>query len=314
MLVLDQPMETSHEGGPSVSTTRTARRGHIKKRTLKSRNAWGGKEYRWDIVWYVGRNESGRKIYKWKRGFLTAADAERALTEKLDNPVRPGTLAAFLDSWLTSRQTHIRPSTLASYRWTLTKYLIPVLGDVPLSDLKPEHLTKLYASLTISPKSIRNLHGVVRRSLKDAVAWGYATRNVAALVQPPALRRPEIVAWSPEQLRTFLDAVKDDRFYAAWRLFATTGMRRGEVAGLRWEDVAEDRLHVRAPRVVVSGKVTTSEPKTRAGRRTVSLDPETVNALAAIPRRGDLISPFNLVSTYPGGQPEGPIFYMSYPL
>jgi integrase len=278
----------------------STRRGNIKRRKLKR-----DPKPRWDVTVYAGRDAAGKKRYRRKRGLLSLADAEATLATMIAEidaarPAASGTLAAFLDAWLTSRQTHVRPSTLAAYRWTLGRYLTPVLGDVALSDLKPEHLTSLYASLTIAPKSIRNLHGVIRRALRDAVAWGHVQRNVAALVQPPALRRPEIVAWSPEQLRAFLDHVRDDRFYPAWLLFATTGMRRGEVAGLRWTDIDGDRLHVRAPRVVVSGHAQTSEPKTRAGRRTVSLDPGTVEALATIPRRSEY------VFTWPDGRPVSP--------
>jgi integrase len=87
--------------------------------------------------------------------------------------------------------------------------------------------------------------------------------------------------WSPAQLRTFLTHVRDDRLYAAWILFATTGMRRGEVAGLRWVDVdlAAGRLTPRKPRVEVNYKVHVSEPKTAKGKRSLALDPATAAAL-----------------------------------
>ena len=92
---------------------------------------------------------------------------------------------------------------------------------------------------------------------------------------------PEMRVWRPEQLRAFLDHVRDDRLYAAWLLLATTGMRRGEVAGLRWVDVDLDagRVSPRRPRVVVNYKVVVSEPKTAKGRRSLALDPATVAAL-----------------------------------
>jgi integrase len=67
------------------------------------------------------------------------------------------------------------------------------------------------------------------------VRWGYLPRNVAVLADLPKGMTPELHVWSPEQLRFFLEHVRDDPLYAAWLLFATTGMRRGEVAGLRWD-------------------------------------------------------------------------------
>jgi hypothetical protein len=86
---------------------------------------------------------------------------------------------------------------------------------------------------------------------------------------------------SPEQLGNFLQHVRGDPLYAAWLLFVTTGMRRGEVAGLRWPDVdlKVGRVSPRRPRVVVNYEVVVSEPKTQKGRRSLVLDPATVAAL-----------------------------------
>ncbi len=94
--------------------------------------------------------------------------------------------------------------------------------------------------------------------------WGYVVRNVADAVDLPKVSAPEMRVWSPEQLRTFLAHVRADRLFAAWMLFATTGMRRGEVAGLRWTDVdlRAGQVKVAKPRVAVRYQVHVSEPKT----------------------------------------------------
>jgi integrase len=87
--------------------------------------------------------------------------------------------------------------------------------------------------------------------------------------------------WTPQQLRAFLAHVRTDRLYAVWLLVATTGMRRGELAGLRWADVdlTAGRVSPRQPRVVVNYAVEVSEPKTAKGRRVLALDAVTVAAL-----------------------------------
>jgi integrase len=138
----------------------------------------------------------------------------------------------------------------------------------------------------LAPKTVRNIHGALHTALRDAVRWGYA-RNVAAAADLPKGMTPEMRVWSPEQLRAFLEHVQDDRLYAAWLLLATTGMRRGEVAGLRWVDVDLDagRVSPRRPRVVVNFEVVVSEPKTAKGRRSLALDPATVASLREHRRR-----------------------------
>jgi integrase len=139
----------------------------------------------------------------------------------------------------------------------------------------------------LAPKTVRNIHGALHTALRDAVRWGYA-RNVAAAADLPKGMTPEMRVWSPEQLRAFLEHVQDDRLYAAWLLLATTGMRRGEVAGLRWVDVDLDAGRVfspRRPRVVVNFEVVVSEPKTAKGRRSLALDPATVASLREHRRR-----------------------------
>jgi integrase len=124
---------------------------------------------------------------------------------------------------------------------------------------------------------------------------------------------PELHVWSPEQLRAFLEHIRGDPLYAAWLLLATTGMRRGEVAGLRWPDVDlhTGRISPRRPRVVVNYEVVVSEPKTSKGRRSLALDPTTVAALREHRARqleqrlavGPRWQDSGLVFTWPDGRP-----------
>src|SRR5262249_36391506 len=94
---------------------------------------------------------------------------------------------------------------------------------------------------------------------------------------------PEMLTWSREELRRFLTAVADEPEYPLWRLAAQTGMRRGELLGLRWRDVDLDRarLCVRQQLVRAGAQVAVGPPKTSAGRRSIALDLGTVAALRA---------------------------------
>jgi len=96
---------------------------------------------------------------------------------------------------------------------------------------------------------VRNIHAMLHRALKDAVRLGYLVRNVADAVTPPRGASPEMQVWTPDQLRAFLAHVRHDRLYALWLLVVTTGMRRAELAGLRWIDTDLDaaRLPPGAP-------------------------------------------------------------------
>ena len=119
---------------------------------------------------------------------------------------------------------------------------------------------------------------MLRRALRDAVKWGYLPRNPA---EPPAGHGRKRKVWTVEQLRTFVEYVRDDRFFALWLLVATTDLRRGELAGLREEDfdLRAARVTPAVPRVVVDGHAQFSEPKTSHGYRTLALDPVTVQAV-----------------------------------
>jgi integrase len=162
------------------------------------------------------------------------------------------------------------------------------------------------------PLALLTLH----RALKDAMLWGYAARNVADAVDPPKGLPAERQVWTPEQLRAFVTHVRDDRLYAAWLLVATTGLRRAELAGLRWLDVdlAAGRVSPRRPRVVVDYTVVESDAKTPKGRRSLALDPATLAALKAHRARqadektliGSGYRDSGLVFTMPDGSPIHP--------
>jgi integrase len=207
----------------------------------------------WTYVIDVGRDPStGRRRQRTKGGFRVKRDAERAMAEMLQTLDEgtyvardPQTLGEWIERWLETMKPKIRESTWRDYRNGLHR-VSERLGQVPLQSLRPLDIEELYGDLLregrrygggLAPKTVRNIHIALRRSLADALRFGLVSRNVAALVKPPVPGRSELVTWSADEVRAFLDAVGDDRLMPAYRLLAATGMRRGEALGLRWSDV-----------------------------------------------------------------------------
>jgi integrase len=262
----------------------------------------------WTIKYELPRDETGKRRSKMQAGFRTEEDAQRALRKLLSTlddgtftePTKQTVAEFFVNDWLPSLETRgLRPNTVVSYRETVKKRIVPALGGVQLQKLTPVHLNMFYADLVkdgrcdgkggLSARSVRYSHTIIRRALADAMKWGRITRNVADAADPPeasAARRDAQKArsfWSPEELSAFLAYVRPHQFFAALYLAANTGMRRGEVLGLRWRDLDLDnpegpRLSVSQTVVAPDRKIEFSIPKTGHGR-VVSLDPVTVDVL-----------------------------------
>jgi integrase len=135
----------------------------------------------------------------------------------------------------------------------------------------------------LSAKTVRNVHVVMSKALRDAVTWGYLLTNPAEHAVVPKIRKlsESRHVWTVEELGRWLDGALEDRFAGMWVLAATTGMRRSELAGVRREmlDLEKGRLRVEGTRVVVAGRVQESDGKSAAGRRGISLDSFTCGEL-----------------------------------
>ncbi len=125
------------------------------------------------------------------------------------------------------------------------------------------------------------MHAVLRRALKQALKWELVARNAAQLVDAPRVAQREIESFTPEQAKTFLDAIRGDRLEALYSVALAVGLRKGEILGLKWSDVDLDKrtLTVRASLQRINGALILVEPKSRQSRRTVALPRTVTDAL-----------------------------------
>jgi integrase len=248
------------------------------------------KDGRWTAGVSLGYG-GGRRLRKFVTG-----TTRREVAEKLDGllkarrnmlpiPDQHQKLGPFLRHWLDeiARPT-LRVSTYDSYDDILRLHLIPDLGHIALARLAPTDVQRcLNAKLAsgLSPRRVQYLHAVLRRALVTAERWGMVTRNVARLVDAPRVPRHEIRPLTPDQARSLIDASVDDRLHALYITALGTGMRQGELLGLRWDDVDLEggRLNVRHTLARVDGRLVLLEPKTDRSRRIVVLPTVVLAAL-----------------------------------
>jgi integrase len=244
---------------------------------------------------------SGRERRRWH-----PAGTDRAVAEQLASRLASDhgdcarsagpTLGTYLTRrWLPTKQLTLRPSTWDSYRRNIELHVLPSLGRVPLRQLRAEHLERLYANLLdagradergggLDANTVLEIHMVLRRALTDAMRRGLISRNPAEIAHAPK-RRPlasaEMRAWNAQQLNAFLQLASDHSLFTVFWLAANTGMRRGELLGLRWGDVDLDdsRLSVSRALISVGYELHESRGKTRTARRTIDLDPRTLELL-----------------------------------
>jgi integrase len=209
------------------------------------------------------------------------------------------TLGEYLMGWLAEVGTDggIRATTWKTYDVAIRVHVAPRLGAVPLQQVSRAEIKTLYRQLRtggrarggpgeLSPKSVHNVHLCLHRALGEAVEDGLIRANPADRAHRMPADRPEMLYWSASELLRFLDSAEDDPSFAMWRLAAYTGMRRGELLGLRWLDVDLDRqrLSVRQQMVRTGGKTEFRAPKSKAGIRPISLDRDTVEAIRSVQR------------------------------
>lgn len=219
-----------------------------------------------------------------RRRATVAGKSQREVLDKLDTlrqdrtagvnlAARRRTLGDWLDEWMRDVKSFdgTRATTLARYRSIIETHLSPGLGSRRLDSLSPQDVQGFLASLRgkRSPATVVKIHSVLRAALSDAERFDLVHRNVAKAVRPPRLGRQERPVLSPQQAHRILTVASTDRLEGVIVVALGTGLRRGEVLGLRWSDVdVQSRLlWVRQTVQRSEGKLRFAEPKTHRSRR-----------------------------------------------
>lgn len=247
----------------------------------------------WAFTIDVGRSATGHRRQLVRSGFATktaAAEALKDLSRRLDadgyQEQHKLTVGEYLEQWLEAKRG-LRPSTHQAYRSHLDLYLLPHLSTIKLLDLRPAHVDRMLLDIAggvrnqLSATTLRRVHATLRSALGTAVKRRLVTSNAAQHVELPQSVRSQERIWTASEVAKFLAHVETHRLAAMYRLVVFAGLRRGEVVGLRWQDVNLDEgwLRISQQVVQVGGKLHVGSPKTRSGFRAVALDVGTIGAL-----------------------------------
>lgn len=251
-----------------------------------------------DGRWQVRLRLPDGKVKAFYGKTLREAQKKRNEAQRLIEQGRPLpddrlTVADYLHRWLADVvKPGVRPSVYVRYEQNVRCHLIPALGHIRLSRLTPQDVQRMVAEkqrTNLAPRTIHQMVAVLHNALQVAWEWGLVQRNVCDVVKKPKVEKPEVVVLDPAQALRLLELVRDTRLEGPVTIALTTGLRLGEVLGLRWEDVdlagRTIRVAQQLRRVPGQGLVF-SEPKSRTSRRTVALTDIGVAALERQRERG----------------------------
>ncbi|WP_327042830.1 site-specific integrase [Micromonospora ureilytica] len=268
----------------------------------------------WYFTAYVPTMTGGRTRVR-RGGYGSRGAAEQARLELLAMPENRAagqtlTLQRWLGQWLTTIEGQIRPTTMRSYREHVHNYLIPAIGHIELANLRACHVQAAFLNIgtrrttsgrLLAASTQNRIRATLRSALSEAVRQDFISLNPASRIRLPkpykvhpvlwtAAReaewratgvRPAVAVWTRQQLVAFLKTIRNDPHFALWWLVALTGLRRGEVAALRWTDIDlhDATLTVKEQIVVVDGQDVVGPPKSASSCRTIALDATTLRLL-----------------------------------
>lgn len=263
--------------------------GHVRRRGARS----------WELKYDVEAAPAGQRRIRYVSFKGTKRDAELELArlvaqEAGGEGVDPSkaTLTDFLDRWERDwAGLNVSPKTFERYSELLRRHVKPHIGQVRVQKLRPVVLADLYAKLIretgLAARTVGHVHRVTRRALGHAVQWGVIRSNPADNVSPPPVEPTEVQILRSNDVQTILERLRDRRgrlLYTVALTVLSTGLRRGELCALRWSDLNLDTGKLSVERSLEQTRqhgLRFKSPKTRHGRRTISLPAAAVSELRA---------------------------------
>jgi integrase len=255
---------------------------------FKNEKAKGDKK--WWYQFYTGRIINGVRERITKRGFKTKKEAEKAMIEAMaayqkGEYVEPSKMLyrEYLQDWLKTRR-NLGEQTLELYDSYLRTHIIPALGHIPLAKITAHDIELFLDSLHekgLAPATIKRIFSVVNASLNAAANKDLITKNVANKVEKPKVKQHrELIIWEPSFVNEFLQKTRyASRYWIAVYLAIMTGMRQGEILGLRWSDIDFEKRNITIQQTVTRHRKIKQGAKTKNSVRSVAISPETVEVL-----------------------------------
>ena len=276
-----------------------------KKRANGEGNIRKRKDGRWEGRYTAGHDpETGKAIYKNVLG-RTQAEAKAKLRAAIEEAksldvTKAGkyTVGAWMDEWFENyAKIKVRPSSHQTYRGYIDNHIKPNIGKLPLEKLTSLELQKLYKKLLtsgridrveskhqakgLSPKTVRNIHQIIASAMKLAKEQKIIATDPTEGCALPKLEHREMKTLPVEQLTSFLREAKDSGVFEMYYVELATGLRRGELLGLKWEDIDLDRGSLRVKRQIarIDGEIIEAPLKTKNAYRTLPLAEDTIQVL-----------------------------------
>ena len=278
-----------------------------KRRANGEGNIRKRKDGRWEGRYTVGHDpETGKSIIKNVLG-KTQAEVKEKLKKAIEENVgidygraKTYTVGSWLEVWMENyAKVKLRPSTFKTSQDFLKNHIKPQIGSIPLADLTSLDLQRFYKHLLdggrvdrieakkkpkgLAPKTVRNIHQMIGSAYNLAMEQKLVTRNPTQGCALPKVEHKEMKTLTSDQLGAFFQEARDSGVYELYYLDLATGLRRGELLGLKWTDLDVESKMLSVTKQVnrINGELAVSPPKTRNSIRTLALPQQAVDLLIA---------------------------------
>ena len=289
------------------------------------------KDGRWEGRYTAGRDPvTGKVIYKNVLG-KTQAEVKAKLKTAIEKSGSPGittehyTLGQWLDAWMENyAKLQVRPSSHKTYQGFIENHIKPTLGDISLEKMTAMDLQRLYKHLLesgrvectesrskpkgLSVKTVRNINQMISTALNCAVEQRLISSNPTKGCVLPKLERKEMKILPPESLGTFFEEARRSGVFELYYVDLATGLRRGELLGLKWSDIDLDKgiIYVRRQILRQNGEVVEAPLKTKNSYRSIAIGADAIKVLKGMEQRDEYVFP----SPYGGPMSPDSVLHM----